>query len=403
MASLFHEVKESGTDELPILSVSIHNGISDKQLEEDERDRKVLHIEDHAKYSRIRPGDIAYNMMRAWQGAFGAAKVHGLVSPAYVVARSIIQVDSRYFDYLLRSDLFASFAKSYSKGITDFRLRLYWEEFRQIEVYVPPIYKQSVIADFLDCETVRIDQLIEKKQRFLSLASKRVEALVDGAISDRSVSRIRFENVVQRVQRPVTVSDHEELIRLGLYNRGRGIFKKPAASEEDIGVSDFFFVEAGDLILSGQFAWEGAVALATEEETGCVVSHRYPVYKGRNGVKTGYLLGLLRSSFGDFLLNEASRGSAGRNRPLNTWRLGKEKIPVPNEELQEAVERAIDFERRLKKKTEESIALLSEFRAALITAAVTGQIDVTTWGKRGETNRRLDGIEEEIQLQKVRA
>ncbi|GGO89748.1 hypothetical protein GCM10011329_00420 [Stakelama pacifica] len=164
-----------------------------------------------------------------------------------------------------------------------------------------------------------------------------------------------------------------------------------------MGDSEFFFVEAGDLILSGQFAWEGAVALATADEEGCVVSHRYPVYRGKSGVNTSYLLGLLRSSYGDFLLNEASRGSAGRNRPLNVRRLGKEKIPVPGSALQKAVEQAVDFERRLKGKTEQSIARLGEFRAALITAALTGQIDVATWGRLGETQRRLDKIGEVIQ------
>lgn len=89
-----------------------------------------------------------------------------------------------------------------------------------------------------------------------------------------------------------------------------------------------------------------------------------------------------------------TRGSAGRNRPLNVRRLEKEKIPVPGLELQNAIEKAVDFERRLKSKTEESINRLEEFCATLITAAVTGQIDVTTWDKRGEVNRRIDGIEE---------
>ena len=45
-------------------------------------------------------------------------------------------------------------------------------------------------------------------------------------------------------------------------------------------------------------------------------------------------------------------------------------------------------------KTQDSIDRLREFRSALITAAVTGQIDVATWGKKGQTDRRLDQIEE---------
>jgi len=114
-------------------------------------------------------------------------------------------------------------------------------------------------------------------------------------------------------------------------------------------------------------------------------------------VNTDYMLGLLRSGFGDFLLNESSRGSAGRNRPLNTWRLGKEKVPLPSIELQQSIDRALTFERQLKKKAARSIVLLNETRSALITAAVTGEVDVTIWGKKGQTDRRLDQIEEEMQ------
>jgi type I restriction enzyme S subunit len=255
---------------------------------------------------------------------------------------------------------------------------------------------QRAIADFLDAETARIDELIAGKRRFLSLLSSRAEALVDKAISDPNIQRVRFEHLVERMRRPVDLSQHEELVRLGLYNRGRGIFKKPAADEEGMGDSDFFFVKSGDLILSGQFAWEGAVALAGEAEDGCVVSHRYPVYVGRKGVKTAYLLGLLRSSFGDFLLNEASRGSAGRNRPLNTWRLGKEKLPVADDALQSEVEKAVHLERPLREMTTKSIECLREFRGALIIAAVTGQLNVQTWAKRGTSDSQLTRIQEAV-------
>jgi type I restriction enzyme S subunit len=198
------------------------------------------------------------------------------------------------------------------------------------------------------------------------------------------------------VSRPVDLSAHEELVRLGLYNRGRGVFKKPAADEEGMGASNFHFIKSGDLIISGQFAWEGAVAMASEVEEGCVVSHRYPVYRAVKGVNTGYLLGFLRSSLGNFILNDCSRGSAGRNRPLNAWRLGKEKIPVPDTKLQEKVERAVVAHRKIKDKTEASIRKLNEFRIALINEAVTGQIDVNECSRRGHSDVKLDAIAKEM-------
>ncbi len=208
------------------------------------------------------------------------------------------------------------------------------------------------------------------------------------------VPGVRFENVVRRIRRPVILSEHGELVRLGLFNRGRGTFKKPAADEEGMGDSSSCFVREDDLILSGQLAWEGVVALATKDEEGCVVSHRYPVYRGKQGMNTAYLPGLFRSGLGDFLLDEASRGSAGRNRPLNTWRLGKEKVPVPSRRLQLAVDRSPAFERK-PRISEQSIGLLSEARSATITAAVTSQIDVATWNRQGCTERHLDQTGEE--------
>ena len=146
---------------------------------------------------------------------------------------------------------------------------------------------------------------------------------------------------------------------------------------DDMGESDFFWIEEGDLIISGQFAWEGSVAMANQEDTGCVVSHRYPVIRGKSGVAlTEYLFGLLCTKHGDFLLNENSRGAAGRNRPLNISSLMKEKIPVPSMEIQEAVARIVHARRGLFNEIAKAIDLLQERRTALISAAVTGKIDV---------------------------
>jgi type I restriction enzyme S subunit len=82
IASLYREVVEQGNDELPVLSVSIHHGVSDSELSEEEMDRKVTRSEDRSKYKRVTHGDLVYNMMRAWQGAFGTVCVEGMVSPA---------------------------------------------------------------------------------------------------------------------------------------------------------------------------------------------------------------------------------------------------------------------------------------------------------------------------------
>jgi len=78
---------------------------------------------------------------------------------------------------------------------------------------------------------------------------------------------------------------------------------------------------------------------------------------------------------GAFILQDHSRGSAGRNRPLNPNTLEKEKIPLPPIDLQLEVANLVRYEQHLKLVIEESETLLNERRQNLITAAVTGQVD----------------------------
>lgn len=167
IADLYSERSESGNDSLPILTVSINSGISDRELSNDEQDRVFIRSEDKSKYKRVYPGDLAYNMMRAWQGAFGAVRVDGMISPAYIVAkpRGTAEIDNRYFEALLRTPMAIEEMHRYSRGIMDFRLRLYWSEFRNIRVCLPSIDEQRSIADYLDTKCAQIDALITLKQQ----------------------------------------------------------------------------------------------------------------------------------------------------------------------------------------------------------------------------------------------
>ena len=149
---------------------------------------------------------------------------------------------------------------------------------------------------------------------------------------------------------------------------------------QDMGDSDFFWVKSGDLIISGQFAWEGSVALAGDAEQGLVVSHRFPVIRGKTGVAaTEYIYAILTTKHGDFLLNENSRGAAGRNKPLNLAALLKEKIRIPSSDFQQRVVGLVHQEVNVLAECRQQIDLLQERRSALISAAVTGKIDVRSW------------------------
>ena len=82
--SLFGQRNQTGYEELPILEVSLKTGVRVRDFENSTR-KQIM--SDLGKYKRAAKGDVAYNMMRMWQGAVGVSPVDGLVSPAYVVAR----------------------------------------------------------------------------------------------------------------------------------------------------------------------------------------------------------------------------------------------------------------------------------------------------------------------------
>ncbi len=163
IADLYEDRNERGNDELSLLSVSINSGVSDKELSDEEQERVFLRSEDKTKYKRVYPGDITYNMMRAWQGAFGAVRVDGMVSPAYVVAKRTdrAEIDSRYIEALFRSPMGIEEMNRYSYGIMDFRKRLYWPQFRVIQICLPDIEEQKRISDFIDVKSKEIEDAIE--------------------------------------------------------------------------------------------------------------------------------------------------------------------------------------------------------------------------------------------------
>ena len=185
IASCFREINQTGGNDLPILSLSIHDGISDRELDENELDRKVTRSNDRTIYKRVSEGDLVYNMMRAWQGAFGMAKVAGIVSPAYIVARPIKIIRADYIERLLRTEQAIEEMRGRSHGVTDFRLRLYWDEFKNLKVCIPPLEEQGTITAFLDREIDRIDSLIDKAHRAIELLQEYRFSLITAAVTGK--------------------------------------------------------------------------------------------------------------------------------------------------------------------------------------------------------------------------
>ena len=169
LGNIYTERKEPGNESLPLLTVSIHSGVSDGELDEDELPKKVKRIEDKSQYKRAATGDLVFNMMRAWQGAIGTVRTEGMVSPAYIVAKPNDKVYPLFMDYYMKTPRMIGMINRQSYGVTDFRKRLYWDSFAPIPCVLPPVREQKKIAEILATQDRAIElqgRKIEELKRF---------------------------------------------------------------------------------------------------------------------------------------------------------------------------------------------------------------------------------------------
>ena len=141
--SLFANRVEDGEEGLPIYSVTMNDGM----VKRSSLERRVDDIAESGGNKKVRKGDIAYNMMRMWQGAFGVSKEDCMVSPAYVVLSPESDTYPDFFGYLFKLPKYLQLLTSHSQGLTLDRLRLYYKDFARIPVLTPSPLEQQRIAD----------------------------------------------------------------------------------------------------------------------------------------------------------------------------------------------------------------------------------------------------------------
>ena len=163
LGDFFTSRRERGTPGLPMLSVTMNNGVVTRES----LDRKMETNLSDEEHLLVRKDDIVYNMMRMWQGASGLADRDGLLSPAYVVLAPKKGIDPLYASYLFKSSRLIYLLWAYSYGLTSDRLRLYFNDFKRIPVNIPSLPEQRKIGKILSTWDKAIDvteKLIEKSK-----------------------------------------------------------------------------------------------------------------------------------------------------------------------------------------------------------------------------------------------
>lgn len=380
MSTLQEEVNAMGN--APLLSLSSSGELTDRDATNQPPSPDYLF-----RYGLVRPGDLVVNPMWLAGGGIGVSNRYGAVSPEYRIYRLRGQVHPRYVHHLVRSDPYLRQYRLLVRADTTFDRRVTKEDFRELPVLVPPIQTQRVIADFLDTETARIAALITKKQRMIELSAARLQSLTDEIIGHSPVVPLGHLANVQMSNVDKFLLESQQTVRLcnyvDVYRNDRITddlpFMTASASPEQI---DRLTLRAGDVIITKDSETAddiGVPAFVPNELPGVVCGYHLALLRAhRRVVHSSYLFWTLQSPFVQRQFAVAATGVTRFGLRADVIR----SVGIPMTDLSsqaviaDRLWRQADCSRSISMTLQHQINLLSERKQALITAAVTGELEV---------------------------
>ena len=391
LGAIFQERGERGGEKSELLAVSQQYGVLPQAylMEITERRLSASSSDDWSNYRRVCKGDIVYNKMRLWQGAIGLSEHDGIVSPAYVVLNPLTEVSGQFYEYLFKTSLFVTEAGRYSQGLCDDMNSCRYEDFKSARIILPTLNEQHMIVTYLERETAPIDALVNAKTRFIELLREKRQALITHAVTKGLDHNAKMKD--SGVEWLGQVPKHWDIKRLKysmqLLSEKTAQKGRPVALENIEGwtgrlieaetefESDGVCFQTADILFGKLRPYLAKVYLA--ESPGEAVgdffvlrpkSHIYPPFAQYH---------LLNSEF----IKIVDSSTFGAKMPRVSWDFFSNMlITLPPKNEQQDIVIYLDRQKEiidlLITKTERSIELLKERRSALITAAVTGQIDL---------------------------
>ena len=369
---------------------------------------------DISNYKLVEPDDFVIGL-RSFQHGISHSTIRGIVSPAYTVLRATPELEPRYYKHYFRSSILISQLANITQGIRQGQA-IDIEAFRNLDIPVPPLEEQRRIADFLDAETARIESLIEARIRQRTMLDERwyadvSETLIPGSTQaargvqpwpwmpptqkKRPLVRLGY---VCRLQCGITVDSSREVGRNAVtrpYLRVANVqashidltsvtevtIPKSLADRSTLRAGDVLMTEGGDLDKLGRgTVWDGQLEDCLHQ------NHVFALRPEPDRLDAHYLALMTQTLHGRAYFE--STGSRTTNlASTSSSKIMSFPIPLPPVTLQRELVcdlmRRQEVLNRTKKELDRQLALLTERRQTLITAAVTGQVDISTTGGQG--------------------
>lgn len=411
---LFYRTKRTNQAEKELLSVYRDYGVIIKSSRDDNNNKPS---EDLTPYQLVEPNDLVMNKMKAWQGSIAISEYEGIVSPAYFVYKPWCKLFElaypKYVHYLLRNPMYIAQYLRQSKGIRINQWDLDPSEFQRIELLLPSKEEQIKIFQFLDHETGKIDGLIEKQRILIKLLKEKRQAVISHAVTKGLNPAAPMKD--SGVEWLGDVPEHWEVMPIKavakLNPKKSEVSSKLNKScsfvpmeklktgvvlvDEQKNISEVFdgytYFKNGDVLMAKVTpCFENRnIAIATDliNEIGFGSTEIF-VLRANHRVENLFLFYSLQEEAFMSKLTSLMSGAGGLKR-VPSEKLDNYKVTMPDRNEQENISKYLDNQTTkiddLILKAQSAITLMQERRTALISAAVTGKIDVRDWQAPDQT------------------
>lgn len=397
--TLFTRVKRTGYAGEELLSVYRDHGVIPKSSREDNFNKAS---DDLSTYQLVEQGDLAINKMKAWQGSVAISQYRGIVSPAYHIYSSMHSESSRYLHHLFRSREYISGYLANSKGIRVNQWDLEPQQHSRMPVVLPPLPEQTQIARFLDHETAKIDALIREQERLIELLQEKRQAVISHAVTKGLDPKVPMKDSgvewlgevpahwrVMKFLRCVRIAEGQVDPKLSPYSdmiliapnhvqSQTGRILETETAETQGAESGKYVCKPGDVIYS---------KIRPALRKACIIDYpalcsadMYPLRPSEQLTGQFLLWSILSEPFSRLAILESERVAMPK---INRESINEIYLAVPPVDEQRGICKFITDETKrlddLSSVAHQSMGILKERRSALISAAVTGKIDVRDW------------------------
>lgn len=353
----------------------------------------VLNLAGQDKMKHVEEDDFIIHL-RSFQGGLERANQAGKVSSAYTVIEPKALADPRYYGWALKSSAFIQELQTTTNQLRDGQ-SIRWADFIKVPLPSPSLGEQQAIADYLDRETARIDGLIAEQRGLIETLRERRQAVIDDSLDgSEEWEVVPLKHLIERIEQGVSPqagsvpAQGEEwgVLKSGCVNRG--VFRESENKRlpEEFVIDKSLVVRVGDVLVSrasGSVNFVGSCSRVRSLDRKLILSDKIFRLMPLQRVDADFLVWLLNSRVYREQVRLAVSGAQGlaNNLPLSSLRTFAFHVPSTVDEQREITAYLNDQTSRIDAliaESEDLIALSLERRAALITAAVTGQIDVRT-------------------------